>query len=341
MATTFIVETAKGSHVYLKYQNGLRNSVRVKDRNGQPIDADVRTDGGYVVAPPSIHKTGKQYNWIGDNPTDMDDWRFELEPIPQGIVDLLMQKDHRTDSPGYDVDSIINGVQEGERDQKIFKLACSYRARNMHLSESLVLIQHAAAACTPPFPEDQARKKLKQAWKYEVGTGEDFNSKRDPEPLPDELLPVIPFDFALLPEKLQPWVQDICERVQCPPDYVAVGVIAILGSLIGRKVGIRPQAKTDWTVIPNQWTMIVGRPGLLKSPALEQALAPIKRLAAEAQDQYQDFEDLFEKEQLVAKLKKEAAEKEARKKLKNDSKADLLAVLAVDEPDVPVLKRYS
>jgi len=161
-----------------------------------------------------------------------------------------------------------------------------------------------------------------------------------PIPLPDELLPVESFDYDLLPEKLQPWVQDICERVQCPPDFVAVGVMATLGSLIGRKVGIRPQAKTDWTVIPNQWAMIVGRPGLLKSPALEQALAPIKRLAAEAQDQYQDYEDLFEKEQLIAKLKKEAAEKNARKKLKENSKADLLTVLAVDEPDVPVLKRY-
>jgi hypothetical protein len=40
-----------------------------------------------------------------------------------------------------------------------------------------------------------------------------------PEPLalPDELLPVAPFDFDLLPETFQAWAKDICDRLQCPP----------------------------------------------------------------------------------------------------------------------------
>ncbi len=104
----------------------------------------------------------------------------------------------------------------------------------------------------------------------------------DPQALPAELPPVATFDYALLPKNLQPWARDICERVQCAPDYVGAAIMAGLGSIIGRKLGIRPQAKTDWTVTPNQWALVIGRPGVLKSPAMEAALSPLKRLAAEA-----------------------------------------------------------
>jgi hypothetical protein len=161
-----------------------------------------------------------------------------------------------------------------------------------------------------------------------------------PDPLPDELLPVEPFDYDLLPDAIRPWAEDICDRVQCPPDFVAVGIMAAMGSLIGRKVAIRPQARTDWTVVPNQWALVVGRPGVLKSPALEAALAPLKRLIASAQERYQEEEKNYKAEAQAAKIKKESTEKQARKALEKDPGADILALLAVDEPDAPVLKRY-
>jgi hypothetical protein len=161
-----------------------------------------------------------------------------------------------------------------------------------------------------------------------------------PTPLPDELLPVEPFEYDLLPETLIPWVRDICERVQCPPDFVGVSAMTALASLIGRKIGIRPQEKTDWTVIPNLWALIVGRPGVLKSPAQEQALAPLKILVAKASDQYEMAEQQFKQEKLAAKLKQESAEKRARKLLKDNPEADLSSVLSVGEVDAPILKRY-
>jgi hypothetical protein len=168
-------------------------------------------------------------------------------------------------------------------------------------------------------------------------------SGQKPEPLPDELLPVASFDFDLLPESLRPWAEDICNRMQCPPDFVGVAIMAGLSGVIGRKVAVRPQEKTDWTVICNQWALLVGRPSVLKSPAMEQALIPLKALAARAGEKYaealQEFKVLTE----LTKLKKDAAEKTARAKLKENPAADekdLLAVLAVDGPDAPGLKRY-
>ena len=82
----------------------------------------------------------------------------------------------------------------------------------------------------------------------------------DPVPLPHSLLPVAPFDYEMLPEKVRPWVKDVCERMQCPPDFVGVSVMAALGSVIGRKVTVRPQRNDDWSVTANQWALCVGRP---------------------------------------------------------------------------------
>ncbi|MFO8141347.1 MAG: DUF3987 domain-containing protein, partial [Marinobacter sp.] len=163
----------------------------------------------------------------------------------------------------------------------------------------------------------------------------------EPIPLPDELSPVMPFDFELLPERLRPWVEDIANRMQCPPDFVAAAVMAAMAAVIGRKVGIRPQVRTDWTVVCNLWAMVVGRPGVLKSPALESGLAPLKRLIASANERYQQELENHEMDALAAKLRKEAAEKKARQILQKDPSADLNTVFAVGgEPVSPILKRY-
>lgn len=162
----------------------------------------------------------------------------------------------------------------------------------------------------------------------------------EPMPLPDGLLPVMAFDYALLPDTLTPWARDICERVQCAPDYVAVAIMAGLGSIIGRKLGIRPQARTDWTVTPNQWALVVGRPGVLKSPALEAALSPIKRLAAVATEAHKAEIEQHRIAVRVAKLAAEEGEKSARKLLGKMPGTNVAHLLGTEEPEAPALRRY-
>ena len=86
-----------------------------------------------------------------------------------------------------------------------------------------------------------------------------------PMPLPPELLPVEPFPMSALPEAFAPWVGDVAERMQCPPDFVAVPLVVAAASLVARHVGIRPQQRTDWLERGNLWALIVGRPGIMKS----------------------------------------------------------------------------
>ena len=104
----------------------------------------------------------------------------------------------------------------------------------------------------------------------------------EPKALPSKLAKVAQFDTEFLPPKLARWVADISERLQCPPDYVAITALTALGSLIGRRVGIKPQQKTDWLEVPNVWGAFIGKPGLLKSPAMMEALKPLHHLEAEA-----------------------------------------------------------
>jgi Protein of unknown function (DUF3987) len=80
----------------------------------------------------------------------------------------------------------------------------------------------------------------------------------DPVPLPEGLSRVESFEPELLPDAIAPWVMDIAERMQCPPDYIATAALVGLGAVLGRKVGIRPQQQTDWFEVPNRWGCIVG-----------------------------------------------------------------------------------
>ena len=162
----------------------------------------------------------------------------------------------------------------------------------------------------------------------------------EPEPLPAGLPDADPFDYDLLPAALRGWVQDIAERVQCPPDFVGVPIMAAAGAVLGRKVGIRPQQHTDWTEVANQWALVVGRPGVLKSPAMEAALAPLKRLEAQALSEHQGAAKDYDQERKVAKLRQEVAEKEARGKLAKDRHADVSALFDMEEPEEPTLRRY-
>jgi uncharacterized protein DUF3987 len=116
----------------------------------------------------------------------------------------------------------------------------------------------------------RVREKLRAERSTQSG-GQEQREWPEPKPLPSGLAPVEPFSADFLPDALAPWVNDIANRLQCPPDYVAVAALTSLGSVIGRRIGIKPQARADWIEIPNVWGCFIGRPGMLKSPAMNEA----------------------------------------------------------------------
>ncbi len=100
----------------------------------------------------------------------------------------------------------------------------------------------------------------------------------EPQPVPRGRPPVPALPGALLPGALAPWVADVAERVQCPPDFVAMGVLVAAAAVIGRKVAIRPKRQDDWAVVPNLWGLAVGPPGMMKSPALAEVRISVEMI---------------------------------------------------------------
>lgn len=163
------------------------------------------------------------------------------------------------------------------------------------------------------------------------------------KPLPDDLPAVQRFNFDCLPGTFRPWVEDISERMQCPPDYPTVGAMVALATIIGRKVGIRPKRQDDWLIVPNLWGMAVGRPGLMKTPALEQALAPLNRLVAAALAKYEAEASAHKVSAMLDGQRAKLAEKAILGLLKdgNEQAARDLATSNLKEADTaPVLRRY-
>ena len=170
-----------------------------------------------------------------------------------------------------------------------------------------------------------------------------FEYWRRQEQLHESLPPVPALDPDMLPDALRPWIVDIAERMQCPMEYPAIGGIVALSSVVGRQIGIRPRLRDDWTVVPNLWGAIVGRPGLMKSPALSEAIKPVNALEAEARRQWEAAKREHNvQEQLQGayeKANKKAIDEAIRKGQREEAR-ELAIAQAEESGDAPDRRRY-
>jgi hypothetical protein len=66
MPDTVEVVTARGRHIYLK----MPPDAEIRNSAGKVAPGiDVRATGGYVLAPPSVHPSGRCYAWSVDSAT--------------------------------------------------------------------------------------------------------------------------------------------------------------------------------------------------------------------------------------------------------------------------------
>ena len=64
-------------------------------------------------------------------------------------------------------------------------------------------------------------------------SGSDSNGWPDPMPIRADLLPVEPLHLQLIPCPFRAWVKDLSDRMQCPPVYVAAGMVVMAGPSLG------------------------------------------------------------------------------------------------------------
>ncbi len=160
--------TGRGMHACFEYHGGGKGIVTDAGYGGM---VDVRTDGGIFVVAPSIHKSGKPYQWLNINPLEMG--LDDLLPMPKEILEFLIEcKAKQKDPPGkLNPEDILtgDGIPDGLRNRDLYRYACRLRAKGMSIGEALVLVEIAAANCDPPCkdPKKEAQEKVAAAWQHE------------------------------------------------------------------------------------------------------------------------------------------------------------------------------
>jgi hypothetical protein len=138
--------TGKGAHIW--FAGDVRNRTKLVDK------VDVRGDGGYVVAPPSIHPSGATYQWVGEPP-----FGRPLPPPPPALL-AMVGNTAKVSSSGTSaagasnkwVADLMAGVGEGGRDDACTRLAGYYLGKGLPVEVVLQILASWAESCQPPFP---------------------------------------------------------------------------------------------------------------------------------------------------------------------------------------------
>lgn len=137
-----------GRHRYFAHPGEI-----TRNRVGIAPGIDLRGDGGYVVAPPSVHATGESYRWVRAPEV------CPLASLPQW---LASEPDHqpRTGHPLSHWRRLLReGVAEGERNNSIASLAGHLLRHEIDPEVALeLLLTWNVVRCRPPLePEEVVR----------------------------------------------------------------------------------------------------------------------------------------------------------------------------------------
>jgi hypothetical protein len=334
-----------GRHVKFKSVPGLASS---SGRVGPGLD--IKATGGYVLLPPSSHVSGGMYLDEVMHPL----FETELAPMPAWLVasataPATSSTNGNAPSAGENWAALLNGAGQGQRHAMATRIAGHFLGKKLPSAEVEEILVGFGLRCVPPFPADECRKIVRGLASKDAARGAQTRNENlsvsawpEPEPVPTDLLPVPAFDIRLLPRGLDEWVQDVTERAQCPPDFVAVGAVVSIAAVVGRQVTIRPKRHDDWTVVPNLWALVVGRPGLMKSAAMQEAQRGLRRLIADAREAHTSALEEHEFCAARAKARRAAAERQLKDAVTNGGPTEALreAFDASRVPDPPVERRY-
>lgn len=188
--TPWITRTAKGHHRFYRLKDEEQapsNKVRVLS-----CGLDRKANGGYVVAPGSVHWTGVIYEPLGDWTTPIHElpvYDARWFPEPKRIMRPAPQAIQRGDGPVRRAIAYLRNVppaiQGAGGDAHTYRVACIL-VRDFDLSEgdALAAMMDWNQTCSPPWDADDLEAKLRNAARY--GTG-GFGSKNVEAPRPSGL----------------------------------------------------------------------------------------------------------------------------------------------------------
>ena len=158
--TPMMTRTAKGQHRFYRHPGSqVRNRAGI-ETGDERIKIDVRGDGGYVVAPGSVHETGHVYETDGNWPDTLDDVPvFDPAWLESGLKTP-------TTRPGADG---VQTVAEGRRNERLASLAGSMRRPGMSREAiTAALLAENRARCQPPLPDSEVEDIAASVARYDA-----------------------------------------------------------------------------------------------------------------------------------------------------------------------------
>ena len=191
--TSAMQKTPNGGHFLYRWPEGADIGPMVKTTI-KGIQCDIRGEASYIAIAPSIHPTGKQYEWINwpwnlkDVPEFDPEWVDTCKPPSDHLVNheerACKPLTHRTGrlervvEAGDDIvvrikrargfmRSIVSVSGSGTGDQQLFR-AASALIQKFDIPEAVALEELRAWNQTnakPPWPDERLRYKIEQAVK--------------------------------------------------------------------------------------------------------------------------------------------------------------------------------
>lgn len=171
-----------GLHLYYRSKNEYRCS------QNEELGIDIRAEGGYAVAPPSIHENGNRYEF--ENHPD----EYNIEEVDE-LVDKFIkfvQKDSIKDNKiSRDRFELPEEIGDGERNATLYKYACSLQAQGFSDTDIFDRVVQANIERTNPrLKNDEIVKIVDSALTKEKGkkqrNQDNFNHARFSDQLIDK-----------------------------------------------------------------------------------------------------------------------------------------------------------
>jgi putative DNA primase/helicase len=155
-----------GSHIFFAHPGvTFKNSSSVL---GEGLD--VKTDGGYVVAAPSLHASGKRYSWrTRRSPASMPGWLLKLLTMEKPPAPPASQPPRRsTTAP-----KLGGIIPHRSRNAQLFRIACALRGDGAGYDEiERAVFDAYETRCVKepePMSEAELRKIARSAMRYPAG----------------------------------------------------------------------------------------------------------------------------------------------------------------------------
>lgn len=120
---------------------------------------DLKSEGGYIIVPPSVHKSGRQYEWLNDLP---------IADFPEYLLTDRTPASITSGSARSYWDKLIHGLAEGEgggRNNYIASVAGMCFKNNISVEDAILFLIPFGQSCKPAVDIETIERTVRSAYR--------------------------------------------------------------------------------------------------------------------------------------------------------------------------------